>query len=363
MINLEQTLNEQQNLSELCSDTPPKLLNTCEVFAPNAYYGNDLIYKLYADLPVKYPLKAVLPHAPDFYVNSRDKVWESELVNSLPEIWCYGNRSTQIYSQALKNIKIDKKVVPSASPFLYLLKLIQPDSIIPERRGTIFFPTHSTHHIIDNTSFEILASKLDCLGEEYRPISVCIYWRDFNLGRHLPFEKRGMKIVSAGHMYDPEFLFRFYHLCSLHKYSCANDYGTAILYSIKSGCSYFHLDADDLYSNTVKKINSNVCLPDDPASYVSTEVTSLEEKINEVKTFRDLFAVPRQELISNQIEFVNELLGNQSLKTPTELRDMIIAAEIKYVATAEIAIRDNNLLPRLLRRLRGYPLYKLLRKN
>jgi hypothetical protein len=365
MINLEQTISGQKNLSQLCSDTPPKLLDTREIFHPNAFYGNDLIYKLYAGLPVEYPLKAVLPHAPyPPYPCPIDEVWEYELKNSLPEIWCYCNRSAQIYSKALKKVKIKKSVIPSASPFLYLLKLIKTDSFLSERRGTIFFPSHSSHHIIDDTSFEVLASKLDCLAEEYQPVTVCIYWKDFNLGRHLPFEERGMKVVSAGHIYDPRFLFRFYYLCSLHKYSCANDYGTAIFYSIKSGCSYFHLDADDLYSNAIRKINtSKVSLPNDPANYVSADVTSLEEKITQLKTFRDLFAVPVQEPVSQQIELVNEVLGDQFLKTPTELRDMIMAAESKYVATAEIAIRDDHLLPRLFRRLRGHPLYKFLRKK
>jgi hypothetical protein len=359
MINLEQTLNEQQNLSQLCSDTPPKLLNTSEIFPPNAYYGNDLIYKLYADLPVEYSLKGVLPHAPESYVNPTNKVWKYELENSLPEIWCYSNQSTQIYSEALKNSKLDKKVIPCASPFLYLLKLVKTDSVLSEKRGTIFFPSHSSHHIIDDTSFEVLASKLDCLGEEYQPITVCIYWKDFNLGRHLPFEKRGMKIVSAGHMYDPGFLFRFYYLCSLHKYSCANDYGTAILYSIKSGCSYFHLDPDDLYANNVRKINnSKVGLPNDPASYVSTELTSLEDKINQVKTFRDLFAVPKQQLISEQIELVDEILGNRFFKTPNQLKNMIMAAEAKYVATAETAIQYQRLWEMRFKGLRKHPLYK-----
>ncbi|MCZ2207370.1 hypothetical protein [Cylindrospermopsis raciborskii] len=336
MINLEQTLIEQKNLVQLCSDNPPKTLNTCEIFPPNSYYGNDLIYKLYADLPLHYSLKAVLPHgsALDIDISPKEPVWAYELENSLPEIWCYSNLTAQVYSEALKKTNIYKEIVVSASPFLYLLKLVKANSDSFEKRGTIFFPSHSTHHIIANTSFELLASKLDSLGEEYRPITVCIYWRDFNLGHHLPFEKRGFKIVSSGHMYDPEFLFRFYHLCSLHKYSCANDYGTAILYSIKSGCSYFHLDAEDLYSKSLDLIkgSSNHDIRD-PARYIHTETEDLSVKIDRIKTFRDLFAVPKKQLVSEQIQFVDEILGNQFLKTPNQLKDIIMAAEAKYLAT------------------------------
>ena len=342
IITLEQTLVEQKNLSQLCSDAPPKQLNTNEIFTPNAFYGNDMIYKRYAGLPVHYPLKAVLPHGPEV-AYTLEMLWDNEMRNSLPEIWCYSNLSIQKYSQALRNFKIEKKVVPSASPFLYLTKLIKTNSIPPKREGTIFFPSHSTHHITDNSDFELLASKLDCLGEEYRPITVCVYWRDFNLGHHLPFEKRGMKIASSGHIYDPNFLFRFYHLCSLHKYSCSHNHGTAIFYSIKAGCSYFHLDAEEVYSSSLRQIkNPDISLANDPAKFIFTEVTSLNDKINQARIFRDLFAVPKQELTSEQIDFVDEILGYQFLKTPTELQNVIIAAEAKYVANAEIAFQSQR---------------------
>ena len=30
-----------------------------------------------------------------------------------------------------------------------------------------------------------------------QPFTVCIYWHDYEQGMHKPFEKRGMRIVSA----------------------------------------------------------------------------------------------------------------------------------------------------------------------
>jgi hypothetical protein len=337
MISLEKTLLDQETLSELCSDTPPKTLNTSEIFAPNGFYGNDLIYKLYSNLPISYPLKFVLPHAPD-YLNFKGMVWDAELLIDLPEIWCYSNQMFEIYSQAIRNLRITKDVVKSASPFIYLLKLLETDSIFTQRRGTIFFPSHSTHHITDETSYESLAAKLDLLEEEYKPITVCVYWRDFNLGRHLPFVERGMRVVSAGHMYDPAFLFRFYHLCSLHKYSCANNYGTAVLYSIKSGCSYFHLDTDHFIQNILENIDFNSkSLKSDPANYLFGKTSNAEENMKQCKIFADLFATPKREMTREQINFVDKILGCQFLKSSEEVTSLIMLAETKYVNKMKVS--------------------------
>ena len=335
MITLKQTLLDQENLSQLCLDTPPRPLNTNEIFNPNAFYGNDVIYKLYAGLPIQYTLKAMLPHGPTIYTH--EKIWSAELINNLSEIWCYSNLGMQRYSQALKRLKIHKNIVLCASPFLYLLKLLKSDAVMTKRQGTIFFPSHSTHHIKANADFQALASKLDALAEEYHPITVCIYWKDFNLGHHLPFANRGMKIVSAGHMFDPYFLFRFYHLCSLHQYSCSNEYGTSVLYSIKSGCSYFHLDSNELYCNSLKSLTNPKPLPDDPATYIPTQVLNLEEQIDRLKYFTDLFTVPQPYPTSEQVDFADEILGYEFIKTPGELQDQIMVAERKYVANAENA--------------------------
>jgi hypothetical protein len=44
-------------------------------------------------------------------------------------------------------------------------------------------------------------------------------------------------------MFDPRFLVRLHHLCSMHRYACSNELGSHLFYAVKAGCSYFIFQA------------------------------------------------------------------------------------------------------------------------
>jgi hypothetical protein len=298
---LKEVIDSQKDLKKLCAD---RLLRTNEIFQGNAFYGNDLILKIYAGLPKNYPLKVVMPHGAG--LGDPNKIWVAERNAPLPVIFYY----SEDYRNACINNTL-KFAMPSAYPFLYLLELLkgQPQ---PERQGTIFFPSHSTHHVTTHMNFEALADELLQLDDKYHPITVCMYWRDYNLGHHLPFQERGLPVVSAGHIYDPHFLYRFYHLCSMHKYAASNSLGSQIFYSLKSGCSYFHLDSIKYTQSVDSDINKDdigVIPPD------------LERKC------KSLFCKPQPYATAEQLEFVDYYMGTRYLKTPKELRKQLLYAE------------------------------------
>ena len=301
VLTLEDTLASQTDLSRLCSDRP---LRTNEIFAPNAYYGNDLILKEYAGLPPSYRLKVVIPHG---LIMSEDFIWKAEAKAPLPAVLCYSSHRQCVYAS-----RANKHVFHSAYPFVYLVEMLKRDPA-PERRGTIFFPAHSTHHVTAQMDFEAVAEKLLRLGTQYEPVTVCIYWRDFNLGHHTAFERRGLQIVSAGHMYDPAFLFRFYHLCSIHRHASSNSIGSSLFYSVKSGCSYFCLD-----SGTVSHIAEDHVLKRDVSSSEPARRDALES----------LFRTPRETTTAEQMEAVDYYLGIKYLKSPLELRRQLRHAEL-----------------------------------
>ena len=300
MLTLQETLTGQDNLDQLCADRP---LKTSEVFAGNAFYGIDAILKRYAGLPQTYPLKVVVPHGPFL---SEDFLWEAEEAAPLPVVFCYPPYRERVYVN-----RTGKRVILSASPFLYVVEMLknQPQ---PGRRGTIFFPSHSSHYMTVQMDFERLAEELAHLGDEYKPITVCIYWRDFNLGHHIAFQKRGMRIVSAGHMYDPDFLFRFYHLCSMHRYAACSGPGSHIFYSVKSGCSYFHFD----------KVKYSYIADDhvrkrDAARASPTRRLALES----------LFCKPQPFATTEQLKAADYYLGADYFKSARELRQQLLYAE------------------------------------
>lgn len=301
LLTLEDTLASQKDLGQLCADRP---LQTNEMFAPNAYYGNDYVLKKYANLSQTYRLKAIIPHG---FTPSEDFIWAAEAKAPLPVVLCWQPHRECVYIS-----RTDKVVLRSASPFLYLVEILkgQPQ---PEKRGTIFFPAHSTHYVTAQMDFEAMAERLTQLGDEYKPITVCIYWRDFNLGHHLPFEKRGLPIVSAGHIYDPAFLFRFYHLCSMHRYAASNELGSQLFYSIKSGCSYFYLDK---FETTL--IASDQILKRDSATIPPATEAAL----------KSLFSTPRPFTTAEQMRKVDYYLGTDYLKSPRSLRRQLLYAEM-----------------------------------
>ncbi len=301
ILTLEETLASQDNLSHLCADRP---LKTNEIFTPNAFYGINAILKKYARLPQKYSLKVVVPHGVDI---RDDHIWEADIKTLLPVVFCYPPYRERIYIN-----QTSKKVILSASPFLYLVEMLkeQPQ---PARCGTIFFPHHSTHHITVQMDFEHLAEELTHLGDEYKPVTVCIYWRDFNLGHHIPFQKRRMRIVSAGHIYEPDFLFRFYHLCSIHRYSASNNLGSHIFYSIKSGCSYFRFD----------KVKCSLIADEHILKRDFEKPTPATEL-----AFKSLFCKPQPFTTTKQLKTVDYYLGSDYFKSKSKLRKQLLSAEI-----------------------------------
>jgi hypothetical protein len=279
-------------------------LETLELFRGNAFYGMARILKEYSGLPSDRPLKVVIPHG---LVFSPSHIWEAEVRAALPVVLCY-----PAYREAIYRAQTHKVVVPSASPFIYLLELLKTHRE-PSRQGTIFFPAHSTHSITAHADLERLAERLLVLDKRYQPVNVCVYWRDLKLGHHLPFQERGFRLVSAGHMFDPFFLARFYHLCSLHKYSASNAIGSNLFYSIKAGCSFFLIGGFD------------VTLVGDAAA-IKRDTHSVTGQLD--SSLWSLFGTPREQVSNEQLEVVDQLLGTAHFQSPEGLRRQLLQAEV-----------------------------------
>lgn len=299
MLTLKQTLADQEDLASLCADRP---LVTDELFPGNAYYGGDRILKEYSGYDR--PLKVVIPHG----VNFNDHfVWSSEARIPLPAIFSFGPHRTRAYEK-----ESNKVVLPSASPFLYLIELLK-DQPKPERKGTIIFPGHSSHHLTAQMDFAGIATRLAGFEDEYQPVTVCLYWKDYLLERHEVFRQRGFKVVSAGHMYDPYFFWRFYHLCSMHRYAAANTYSSALHYSVKAGCSFFFLESFGYREEGEDALKEEVKDGCEPADI-----------LNLIKA---LFRDPIPQTTPKQMKLVDYYLGTAYLQSPEGLREQFLKAE------------------------------------
>lgn len=102
----------------------------------------------------------------------------------------------------------------------------------------LVFPYHSIEENPDSQiSEDVLVREIDrCVHElDFSTVVISVYYNDFLLGRHKPFEELGYVIFCAGHRYDPEFLSRLKTMLLLSDYCLTDGIGTHIGYAVALG--------------------------------------------------------------------------------------------------------------------------------
>ena len=236
---LDGLLYDQTNLEALCAERP---LDWEEYAHMNEFHGNASVLKRHAGLPQDEPLPFAVEHAIPYDL---DEAYEYDVNCGLPAFLAVHEKSARLYqSRGLDWVPVTGFTYHYA---IDLFEQLHPGEAAPRPRcGTIVFPDKST--LLMETDFDraAFASRLSALPQEYQPVVVCIYWRDFLRGQHEPFLSAGLPVVSCGHLRDPDFMLRLHDLCRRFRYSCANDLAGSFALSILSGCHFFHLRTQGL---------------------------------------------------------------------------------------------------------------------
>jgi hypothetical protein len=227
-----QAWREQEDLAALCRD---RSRETPEILGQNANYGNDLVIKAYAGVSAEEALRIALPHGLELNRALVNAPYFRSLTR-LPVIAYYAGDGVSFY----RALGIRNLLWPMAAPFVYATRMAS-DEAPGERRGTIFFPSHSTEITQPTQDLAELAATVAALPDRYQPVTVCLFFLDYRRGGAEPFRQLGLRVVSAGHFRDPQFLFRLRHLLVDHEYATSNDIGSSCYYAIYAGCKYFHL--------------------------------------------------------------------------------------------------------------------------
>lgn len=224
---------DQNNLPLLCR---PRNVDYTEYHNANQVFGFSWLLRQYADLPADEPLPWTMEHAISF---DDPEPLQMDIASKLPILFAVTERQAEIIRPRVK-----AAVFPIGSAFFYTQRLayrfLKTDVHI-ERRGTIVFPDKSTVNKDLDFDRERFAERLAALPDQYQPVAVSIFWKDYERGKHLPFERAGLKLVTSGHAFDPLFLLRQYDLCQQFKYACANDISTSFCLSALSGCRFFYI--------------------------------------------------------------------------------------------------------------------------
>lgn len=275
------------NLEQLCAD---RELVTTEVFWENACYGIADIIKRWAGTPQERPLMIALPHGVEY--GTAKFFTQHELV---PVVATCRSKGTLPYSAMPIS-----RLWHVASPYVHVTSMSAVHDH-PVRRGSVFFPLHSTATVpIDQNVREVI-NNLRGLPECFHPVTVCIYWADVLRGVHRAYLDAGFKVTSAGHIYDPVFLYRLHRICIQHQFAVHHHVGSAVAFSIKSGC------------RTVTIQDKPIWTRDDLGRATLMSVRLLGELV------RMSYA--------EQLAWADHLLGSRFLRTPAETAVMIRRAE------------------------------------
>ncbi|WP_461209851.1 hypothetical protein [Desulfocurvus sp. DL9XJH121] len=292
------------NIEELAVDRP---LESSELHSVNGYYGHAHVIKRFVGLPEEYPLKVMLEHSPgeEFYI------WPTEEKSALPVLCCSSARYAEFFNASNKGGKTALAIGPVLS---YL------DTPAPPRDGTrtlVFFPLHSTHHITAEFDAEGQLREMEPLLNKFDRLVACVYWKDVLLGRHELYRSHGFHCVTAGHMYDPGFLYRLADIIRSADLLVSGLSGTEICYAALLGTPAL-----------VRRKEFSMSY--DSEAIAAAHAQNLSAKSAKRDLMGKVFSTYSEELIPAQVEFVEDLCGVRNVKTRGQMRAILAAAEKAY---------------------------------
>jgi hypothetical protein len=202
-----------------------------EFYPGNSYYGIGNIVRKYAGFPDYLPLPVSLQHGWSILPTNHDAHYNAG------ENWYWSRDLEEKYIQQYPGLKTRT----IGAPFLYLLRLL--NYVEPKnKQGSIVFPSHSSSLIKIQCDFYEYALMLASLPEEYKPITVCLYFLDLDKGLDKPFREQGFEIVSNGeNLYAVNFLENFVNNVHGKKYAFSNQMTSALLFAVSMGLLSFFL--------------------------------------------------------------------------------------------------------------------------
>lgn len=228
-------MNEQDLLS-LCNDKGPerKIL-----YWPSEVYGIGKALRRYAFYPDSLPLNIYSSHG----ITHADVPAPHELEQKTPAMLFFSPRLTREYKK-----RSDKYCATIICPYIFYRKAneIEPDK---NAAGTIAFPSHSTPEMDDVTDYKEYCSKLRSLPEEFHPLTVCLHYHDINKGLYKVFTDHGFEVVTAGNVFHPDFIDRFYEIIRRYKFVTSNQLGSYAYYAVEMGTPFL------LYGNPPVLVN------------------------------------------------------------------------------------------------------------
>jgi hypothetical protein len=259
------------------------------MFPGTGFYGIRQILLAYANLPSFLPLPIAIQHGWQRFAHA------FEASANPPEIWVWSPR----LAAELEKFYPVNRIRVVGSFFCYLMATIKDTLPKKVKKGSVCIPPHSSHFARTGYSVDEFARTLYALGDDFKPITVMLYYLDMDEQTVSTYEKFGFKVVSNGTLSDVNFLNNFVINVYDKKHCIFSDLGSGVFFAADLGLNLVRIN---IQSTVVNLGNKHIT----------------EKMISEVSNFDEAF------LLAMNGNSISEELGTRHMLSPKELRCAIL---------------------------------------
>ncbi len=288
-----------------------KELRTVEKYHQNDFYHNAYILKKYCGYDLKKPLACTTEH---IGITLDSYIWELDVNDNIPLIVTMSNFRKDVISN-----KVNAPVY-SIGPYIAYAESFLSKNKFKDYKNKLgkcltVFPTHSTHWVDVSYDTEAFCKKIKEIKNAYNfdSVRICLYWKDIINGFNKIYQDNGFKCVSAGHIYDKNFLPRLKSIIELSDVTMSNAYGTHVAYSFCLNKPHFLFKQE--YNHKIQKYEDQV-----------KEIKKSAIQENKI-LFENLFCTYNEEITKEQKTFADRFFSIQNIKTKKELYEIFTLAE------------------------------------
>jgi hypothetical protein len=285
-----------------------------EIVIDNNLYGIAHILKEYIGVDTRKSLDAYIEHGVFFGSLVRDdqKIWP------VSQNITYGDQRVM----HLENSKIDKSIIPIGPYIHYASSLLDDKQLMNQKaklgRTLLVFPSHSDKSVESQFDIQLFIRKIEEVKKDFDTVLVSLYWLDAQKEDVIfLYESKGYRIVTSGHRFDINFMNRQKTLIMLSDYTMSNNAGTHVGYCVYLNKPHyiFKQDVKDIAWNDSKQKQFDAVRKTDEL------INSCSDEMNEVI---DAFSLYQNEITKHQLEVVDKYWGISHLRTPLDLKNMLI---------------------------------------
>lgn len=222
----------------------------------NAFYGHDRLIKKLTNTPINEIFSGAIEHGFNHYENC---------INP-HEIDIKNTSGNNIYTFSVQRKKHLEKHLPNKKVFAIGPYIKHIEGILSARdkaeiknalgRILLVFPAHSGSSKELDSNFDTISliTEINKRKKEYDTVMVCMYWKDIVNNKHGIYQNQGYKVVTAGHLFDFNFLRRLRSIIELSDMTMSNSIGTHIGYCIcLNKPHYLYYQDFNLFNTNSKK--------------------------------------------------------------------------------------------------------------